>query len=127
MDSFLKVLTTLHAEISEIISTVFMKDRYKYDNKKMQYINSKSWNILMQYDLIMNCWFIYQKNLCFTPNPISSVACLNLSMLHFFIADWNWVKSFSFATLFLHNSQSIIQTFDTKGATEIDFNTFQFG
>ena len=55
MDSFLKVLTTLHAEISEIISTVFMKDRYKYDNKKMQYINSKSSNILMQYDLIMNC------------------------------------------------------------------------
>ena len=40
-----------------------MKDRYKYDGKKMQHINSKSWNVLMQHDSIMNCWFIYQKNI----------------------------------------------------------------
>ena len=40
-----------------------MKDRYKNEDKKIQHINSKSWNPLMQPDLIMNWSFIYQKNI----------------------------------------------------------------
>ena len=39
---------------------------------------------------------------------------------------WHWVKGFPTATIF-HKSQNILQTFDTKRAKEIDFNTFQFG
>ena len=39
---------------------------------------------------------------------------------------WHWIISFRTAILF-HNSQNIFQTSDTKGATEIDLNTFQFG
>ena len=61
-----------------------------------------------------------QLHVCF-----SLVVCLNLSMLHFFIAV-HWDKSFPTATLF-HNFQNIFQKFDIKLATEIDFNTFQFG
>ena len=38
---------------------------------------------------------------------------------------WNWVKRFPTATLF-HNSQSIFQTFDNKGAMEMDFSMIQF-
>ena len=40
--------------------------------------------------------------------------------------SWHWVKSFPTSTLF-HNSQNILQTFDSKGTTEIDFNKFEFG
>ena len=61
MYCFLKVLTTFYKEISEIISTILMKDRYKYEDKKREHINSKSSNLLTQHDLIRNCSFIYQK------------------------------------------------------------------
>ena len=36
------------------------------------------------------------------------------------------MKIFTTAALF-YNFQNIFQTFDSKGATKIDFNTFQFG
>ena len=39
---------------------------------------------------------------------------------------WHWAKSSPSATHF-HNFHNLLQTFDTKGATEIDFNTFQSG
>ena len=49
MHCSLKVLTTFCKEISEIISTIVMKECYKYEDKEIQHINSKklrSFNIV---------------------------------------------------------------------------------
>ena len=37
MHCFLKVFKTLYKEISDIISTIAMKERYKYEDKKIQH------------------------------------------------------------------------------------------
>ena len=41
MHCSVNVLTTFYKEISEIISTIGMKECYKYEDKKIQHINSK--------------------------------------------------------------------------------------
>ena len=57
--------------------------------------------------------------------PFFSVAQLTLSVLHFFTADIeSKVSQLPPSSIILKN---LLQMFDTKGATEIDFNTFQFG
>ena len=155
--------------ISEIISKIVMKERQKYEDKKVQHSYLKRQNLLLQHDIIVDCSFSYPAKLflflyseseenkytssspfsqifssssqlssslrvlTFTLaelhylqllGPFSSVARLTLSMLHLFIADIGSKVSQLLPSSVMF--QNIFQTFDTRGAREIDFNMVQF-
>ena len=63
MHYFLKVSTICYKEISEIISTIVMKKCQKSEIKKMHHIYSKSLNLLIQNDIIINYSFSQQKKI----------------------------------------------------------------